>query len=104
MVNGKRHERTWEGDIKMGKKAVVKARAGFVWLRIGKRGGLFVNVVMDLRFHKLRKISSLSEQLSAFQQGLCCVELVEVWKRYSFSWDMMPVRCVIGCRRRLETT
>lgn len=40
MDNGKRHERTWEGDIKMGKKAVVKARAGFVWLIIGKRGGL----------------------------------------------------------------
>jgi hypothetical protein len=44
-----------------------------------------VNAVMNLRFHKMREISRLAEDLLAFQKVLCSVQLVRLNKAHKYS-------------------
>jgi hypothetical protein len=46
-----------------------------------------VNVVLNMRFHKMRGISLLGEDLLASQQGQCSMDLVS----YLWSCSVVPV-------------
>jgi hypothetical protein len=51
----------------------VEACTALIWLRIGKvRGRLWVRQ-WTFGLYKMRKISWLGKELSAFQEGLCCM-------------------------------
>jgi hypothetical protein len=49
------------------------------WIEVAQdrnRWRAVVNVVMNLGFHKMRGISWLAENLSAFREGFCSMDLV----------------------------
>ena len=51
-----------------------------VWIVLAQyreRWRVFVNVVMNLHFRKMRIISCLAEDLLASKEGMCCIESME---------------------------
>jgi hypothetical protein len=56
---------TWEDNIKMDFK-IISYGLESIWLRIGTSG----------RFHKMCNISRPAEQILAYQETLCSMELI----------------------------
>jgi hypothetical protein len=54
------------------------AWSGTIWLRIGTGDGLFWMRWWAFEFHKMRGISWVAEDLLAFEEGLCSMELVHL--------------------------
>jgi hypothetical protein len=59
----------WDGEVS----------TGLVWLRIGASGGLVLNALMTLGFHKMQGGSRVAAQLVASRIMLSSIELV-MWK------------------------
>jgi hypothetical protein len=71
-----RPRRRWADNIKMDLWEGGGAWTGSIWLRIGTGGGLLCIRWWTFRFHKMRGISWVAEDILASQEGLCSMELV----------------------------
>jgi hypothetical protein len=72
-----RSRHRWEDNYKMDLKG--KGLVSLGWIHLAKnrvQWRALLNTVMKLRVHKRRGISLLAELLSASQEGLCSIELV----------------------------
>jgi hypothetical protein len=58
-----------------------------------------VNLVMNFGFHKMRGYSLLAEELSASQEGLCSMELVQFDKAICQRCICVLVLPEDGCRK-----
>ena len=97
-------ENTWKNQAQMGgsyyngsPKSGTGAWTGLSWSRTDTWQAL-VNTVMNLRFHKMREISWLAEDLLASQEGLCSLKLVSKLVSLSVSSRLCPFYRVLEHR------
>ena len=82
-----RPRRRWNDNIKIYVKEICWGRC-LIGHWIGKRGGLFEH---SIGFNTIRGISCLGEELLAFQEGLCFIELLSS-ENYIHHWFLVTDR------------